>query len=1310
MACDALAADTAHLSLCNSKAKLLTDSLNLPKHSVEYDNLGLCVENFVELNQAKNHVLEYERENSCGLVCASKKKYAESFFDDGSYTKKLTKNIDEKDQEELKNHIGMSVKDFVAEEYNALLADENRKVDFGFPFIKKLIVDISNFTIEIQLKRLEDMSNDEKENLKSKFLLKIKDCLKAATTEAGIKSCVSIFAVNTTYKVGAHIQKELLDTHFSGRFSDRDYEDLSKNIRKHYDACAISYFYSSAGAGYKSNEKILPCVYNSIFEAFVDTAYRTIKAESDLREPEVKAVISKQIGACGKQNIIALSGEERYEVLQSYTEKEFTDYLLSCQESLTIGAVEEIGSQTIATHPSVVSIIGKEKAKGFAVSIIKEALPKCLKLLGKDADPKDCTNYIFSQTTDKLFPVVLDQKLNSFKSEFSFLTPELIEESKKNSLTTLQECHQKAQSDFKSYSSLGEKASEVLTAKCLRSSILKSLDKIIDEYIKMELSQNKVLIENGISFGFRRKQKIKDDFLSCSAFNIKSSGGLESVLKTSETFLDICILKTTKDVVFEVFDGLVVENLVGVGITRTQAEKIYSEYTKTDQNLLVQVQNATSNTEVEALLAGAKVSIISSLSQSVVKSLIVQKSPVDFSEKELEVLVASGVGSLRACLKTADLDICSAKAENKVVRQAVKVFFPKAVADEFKNTLKDSFSDEEIKSFKIKEKVLKGIKDTTLGRETLEFIVSEIDKGSSVEDLKSNQKVIRFITKSVFAPLADKLIGKLIAQKSPVKFSKEELASLVSVGKTTLLNCLESGSIEVCSTKAEGAVIKASASSFFPSAVFQEFNSVLKGSFSKKEIANLKINKNISNALSKTEAGKEFLNYITSQIQKGVSVEKLKKDPRLIKFVLNTAFLPIADKVLSRMISNKSPIKFSKEKLASLVSVGKRALLACLEGGSIEGCATKAEGAVIKASALSFFPSAASQEFNSVLKGSFSKKEIANLKINKNISNALSKTKAGKKFLNYITSQIQKGVSVEELKKDPRLIKFVLNTAFLPIADKVLSRMISNKSPIKFKDKQMAVLVATGKKALLTCFDKVRSFEKCATNAETAVMKKAVKFFVPGAVKSEIRSALKPWISSKKIDSFNIATTFSWYFKNTKSGRSVVSHIVSQIQKSVSVDKIKKQEKLTGFISRALLEMKVPGTKTPLLDEISALVIQKEIDSFIASAKNGGEGFFLSLGVKIRFAGKNKEALNWRKSRLTKSGKLATAKFKTIMADVIKTGRSITNKDKKEIEEHVTDAILSYGKRSSGVSKSKTNKRSKSKKKARKRPYMSNER
>lgn len=1018
-ACDAYA-DSDALDLCLEKQAYLFKDLGLPVEPPKYDNLGQCVESFVESNRAGYHLRRLEAESPCGFICKKKQDFLRSFYGFKGYANLIKKSLDEKDQQAIESHLGISIIDYIE-------AEISRAPKYGFPFLKKIIKDFSEVLIEIQLKRVDFEKQKITQSEATEIMMsEIKECLKDATTETGIKFCVAIFKNNTTYKLGALIQKELLNRYFSNNVPKGEFDNFLQDAKKSYNVCALEYFYASVASKVKVSEKILPCVYNSIFESFLKVAVKTVQEKSELTEVEASGAVFKLVGSCSENQIIQKKGVERYKILQTYDEESFTDYLLNCQSSLTVGVVGEVGVQTIAGHPSVVDILGKAKAQAFANAVIEESLPECVNRLGVSSSPEHCKNYLFARTVSKLFPIVLDERISAYKNKYTFLSTELITESKDNGLAELDKCQRESYKDFKTYSRLDSKVAEVTVAKCLRESILVSLDKIVDAYIANELSNNKTLVENGIDFDFKRKRDIKLNFISCSALNIRTGDGLDSVLESSQTFLDTCILSNTKDVVNKVFRDLVVENLLSAGLTGSQSRALYAKYKTRENGLLYKVNNAQTSDEMNGVLENAKPKVVLDLSDDVIRILVLKKSPVKFSEKNMLNLISTGKKTLKKCLPSSTVRACADKAEDAVVRLAVKLFLPTAVNDEFVDKLSPSLSRKEINQFKIKSRIANSLKE--------------------VEASDDKPKIV-----------------------------------------TT---------------------------------------------------------------------GSKILDFITSEIKKETSIDKIKSNPRVIKYVLDVAFFPVSKQLLGQLISKESPIKFNKSDLNRLVSLAESSLVSCLDKGLIE---------------------------------------------------------------------------------------------------------------------------------------------VCADEATTKVMKAAVKIFFPAAVNDEFKGALSKWVSKAKVNSLGIQGSMKSALNNSKEGTAVVDVIVTAIEKGQSVGSIKKNKVVTGFISSVLTKAKLPkayGLAGAVLDEVSVLVIQKEINNFVKSAKSGDEGFFLNLGVKIRFAGRNKEALNWRKSKSTEDGKLATVTFKNILTDVIKTSREITDADKTRVEKHVTDAVLSYRRKFDFTSK-KTTKKSK---------------
>lgn len=898
------------LKLCLEKSESLAASLNINLESSQSDKIGPCITNFVRINNPRLIVEEFERVNSCGFICRSKWTLLARTYNVDGYVDLIKERVKKDELEKVERVTGVSLRSLVSKDYSAIesynaerqeylneVARTKGRIarkreertypekEYGLPLLKSIVLAYSKLTLKSQALDLKIDKVIEVQQTVTSLEVEIEDCLKVVTTEEGLGLCVEKFEENAVYKIGKHTVDVYLNQYFENRIEEAKYSSFKQGAVEQYDVCSINYFFNERETVEKKSDKILPCVYNSLFESFIVVAEILVSKNSDMSQEDVKEVVTGLVDKCGVNSIVSLTGNTRFRALQKFSVDGFQEYLLTCQKSLTVGVVTQLGSASISEHPSVIEILGKARAKTFAGEVLQVEIPKCFDALGSEDEPEKCENYLFAKTASRIFPIVLEQKFNQFKIEFPFLTDDLITQSIAIAQVQLKDCQEKMYQDFRSFSEMESVKAEVVTAGCLRDSILSSLGKVVDVYIQTEIQNNKILIENGIVFGPSKKEQLKTDFFSCAALNISTSGGLKSVVDTSSTFLDKCILSLTKDVVLETFGTIVLENLLEVGLSSDQVALIYADYKKDPDNLLTAVTVAENTSVIERILAGAENKIIYSIAGDVIKYLILNKTPVQFEPEVIKNLSNLGAAQLITCLEKNELSVCAVQVETELMQKAVEVFLPKAAFEEFKEALKGVVSSEDIKSFGVLAILEKDIRTSQRGQELTAYIASEFSAGKTVEQIKKDPRIVSYITDVALEPIASDIIRKLIIKKSPIRFNSSEMKDLVASGKRILLNCLKENEASKCADQAEASILRDAVVIYLPKSVNDELKEALSDWFTSSQINSYRIEAKFKQSLTSGKLGTGVLNYIARELGKGTSTDGLRKLPRVTSYI-----------------------------------------------------------------------------------------------------------------------------------------------------------------------------------------------------------------------------------------------------------------------------------------------------------------------------------------------------------------------------------------------------------------------------------------
>jgi len=868
-------AEKKPLELCRQKIQKLDSELS---GFSKPDNISQCVKNLVKAGDPAEVVSRYEKESSCGFLCKSKWVLLSKTYGLNGYVSLIQERLDAESVLKLEETTGSSFTKIVKTFYDQEI--------YGLELLKKVISYIASVSIKAQAQELGIYGFASVEKSVEVLSEKMNSCLEVAQTEEGLGICTEQIEKIAVLDLGRHSLIHSLDQNFRSLTSSIKYLEIQQNALRRYDECAVIYYFDENIESVDLSEKIYPCVFNPLIEAFLSVAVDKVMQSSDFSKETAIKTVSDLAGQCEGFSYVSLKGVKRLKALQNVSVATFTKTLISCQKALTLGVVEKVGVATIAEHEAVLEILGAARAQKFADEVLKEELPKCLEKMENDEHPEKCENFLFSKTASRAFPIVLKQKFTEFKKDFLFLNDELIKDSIEKALNEMTLCQQATFEDFEDFLSLESVEAEISTSICLKTSILASLEKIVEIYVKAEVQNNKILVENGVNFGPGQRKKLKQDFFTCASANITADGGLNSVVRTASQFLDKCVLKLTQSVVSDVFETLVFDKLFETGLKHSQISQIFENYKSSPGNLLTAVQNAKTPEEIEDYLSDAERKIINAVAEDVIKFLVLNKSPIALSEDVISQLSAAGAADLYLCLGEKELAECTTTVEKFVMKKAVESFFPEAVNSELSRSLSGVLSASDLESYGILKKIREDVSLGSRGQEVISYIAEQIARGESIEEIQKDRRIVEYTIEVVIEPISSDLIRKLIVKKSPLAFGPKDMSVLVQAGKGALLKCLSSGDdVDTCPGRAERAVLEKAVVVYLPKAVESELGTALKGWLTEKEIRNYKLKAKITQSLTSGKVGTQLVDYIADELSKGTSAEKLKKLKRVTSYI-----------------------------------------------------------------------------------------------------------------------------------------------------------------------------------------------------------------------------------------------------------------------------------------------------------------------------------------------------------------------------------------------------------------------------------------
>ena len=105
--------------------------------------------------------------------------------------------------------------------------------------------------------------------------------------------------------------------------------------------------------------------------------------------------------------------------------------------------------------------------------------------------------------------------------------------------------------------------------------------------------------------------------------------------------------------------------------------------------------------------------------------------------------------------------------------------------------------------------------------------------------------------------------------------------------------------------------------------------------------------------------------------------------------------------------------------------MGVRSLLSCLKNQDPSSCADKVKLAVIKRAVVLYLPAAVNEEFQEALSGWFSAQQVNAYNLKSIFKTSLTKGRTGSKILNLISNKLNKGESIDKIKKNREVTAYI---------------------------------------------------------------------------------------------------------------------------------------------------------------------------------------------------------------------------------------------------------------------------------------------
>ncbi len=738
-------ADSGAMVSCLNKVEELATEHGMSVGAHTGDNIRRCVEDFLILNSGKNFIPE---EETCGPMCKLKQN-AVSAYGAEDYSGLLVKSLSANQISKIEQYRGENtpLQERVSDSLKKFLTRNGGSVE-GFEALKFIIIETVHLYVKAEVEAMGVTLGTNRGE--GGIMEGLEDCLFKSQTDGHITTCVGKFKENAPYNVGELILTYYLEEHFKSKFTNEEYAEVQEAAFIGYATCGMNYYFDSNNSHVETSNRIKSCAYASLSEAFLKAAEETLARHMNIEGDQLSEAVVNFTQTCTASNIFKVKNSEQYMALGEYTPDEFKDLILSCVETFALKTLSQVGKDKVETNASVRALVAEEERSGFADKAIERGLSTCLEILPAGVSVSKCENILFTVAAQDLFELILKQKFETYKKKFIFIESMNISEIVAAGVSATSACNAGLYSDLEVFLEMSEREVEVKLAECFKVGIEETLQAPLETYIHEKIDDNTTLQKYRIRFGEEERGVIKNSFNQCVSNNLLTENGFESILESSKTFLDQCVFEVLKEVVLSSLDLILEKTLRSLGFGSLETRELLEGYRSQEENIFKHIEDANSKEEVEASLLTADKDILRVIADDVIKMLILKKSPLDFSQKDVERLTEEGKKSLFECIETEELSFCSVKTERDVMNLGVRIFLPGAVADEISIKLKPwlTGSDKE-KNVKIEglhlHSLFKSKIETPAGRNLVRLLVEEIMIGRSIEQVKEMREVLEFV-------------------------------------------------------------------------------------------------------------------------------------------------------------------------------------------------------------------------------------------------------------------------------------------------------------------------------------------------------------------------------------------------------------------------------------------------------------------------------------------------------------------------------------------------------------------------------------
>lgn len=673
---------------------------------------------------------------------------------EATYLEKVAEQLTSKEIDLIDRYYDGGIERIVKKAYN--------KVGFkwyrGYEILKVILIDVVDAFVRASLQKFGEKKNSlTVKTYSEKYSLALQSCFSVANKKNQILYCVNQLKFYASADTGKVILDTYANKYFAKETSPKNYKYAKEKIDEEYYSCILSYYFS-LDDGTSFTEKATACAYSGMlvgFNAIVKQTVRdllpTLDESGEVTEERLEEIVNRATRSCPSAGVInpITKDASYYELLSQQKIETIISVTESCKDKSEVFVVKELARFSIAQNQDIKGIVGKgDVASSLADNVLAKYYDQCLDLLKlayPEALPRHCAHYLAAASVFELAENHLEGKVSELLVELAGLELSANDVSGmlKVGNQSMVKCKKETfQSMINDYDQDKKTADERITS-CLSMGIVAGLNMVIGSAVKKELTSNAIIQKYGVVLDESALKQVIYDFNLCFQNSLKSYKSMKSLISGAETSVKSCKLPAMKDVVSFVLDTVLEQELNGAGLSESQTRGVIDTYKSRNSNLYKSIMVAKSFKEIELLTKGADYKVIEAIAYNVIYLLIRKKTKGYLSKAQTKSYARAAKDEVIACAATRALGDCQKEITPHLMSKIIIELLPSEVEKIFAKETSSLLTAKQRAKINVAGTVRWWVTpgNTETGRTLIDYMVTEISRGQSIEQVQSSAPV-----------------------------------------------------------------------------------------------------------------------------------------------------------------------------------------------------------------------------------------------------------------------------------------------------------------------------------------------------------------------------------------------------------------------------------------------------------------------------------------------------------------------------------------------------------------------------------------